>query len=104
MPPTRGRARWYSLGLQGVLPAFPPLMAGLAFPTFVIVLMILVPFLDRNPSRRPSERKVAIILFALYATVVVALVLIGTFFRGHEFVWDWGWVLGNPQTCGGNPC
>jgi len=49
-----------------------------------------------NPSRRPSERKVAIILFALYAAIVVALVIIGTFFRGHEFIWDWGWVLGNP--------
>jgi hypothetical protein len=47
---------------------------------------------------------VAIILFALYTTIVVALVVIGTFFRGHEFIWDWGWVLGNPQTCGGRPC
>src|SRR5216684_3535881 len=104
MTPNPSKAPWYFLGLQELLSRFPPLMAGVAFPTFVIVLMILVPFLDRNPSRRPSERKVAIILFALYTTVVVALVLIGTFFRGHEFVWDWGWVLGNPQTCGGNSC
>src|SRR5712692_6705783 len=104
MTPNPSKAPWYFLGLQELLARFPPVMAGVAFPTFVIVLMILVPFLDRNPSRRPSERKLAIILFALYATVVVALVLIGTFFRGHEFVWDWGWVLGNPQTCGGNPC
>ena len=79
-------------------------MAGVAFPTFVIVLMILVPFLDRNPSRRPSERKVAIILFGLYMVIVVALVIIGTFFRGHEFIWNWGWVLGSPQTCGGTAC
>src|SRR6266849_6664329 len=104
MTPNPSKAPWYFLGLQELLSRFPPLMAGVAFPTFVIVLMILVPFLDRNPSRRPSERKVAIILFALYTTVVVALVIIGTFFRGHEFVWDWGWVLGNPQTCGGNSC
>src|ERR1700730_4855287 len=104
MAPSLAKAPWYFLGLQELLSRFPPLMAGVAFPTFVIVLMILIPFLDRNPSRRPSERKVAIILFALYTTIVVALVIIGTFFRGHEFVWDWGWVLGNPQTCGGNPC
>lgn len=102
--PNPSKAPWYFLGLQELLARFPPLMAGVAFPTFVIVLMILIPFLDRNPSRRPSERKVAIILFALYTTVVVALVLIGVFFRGHEFIWNWGWVLGNPQTCGGNPC
>src|SRR6266567_2474523 len=79
---------------------FKEFIAAVAMTAF----LILVPVLDRNPSRRPSERKVAIILFALYTAVVVALVVIGTFFRGHEFVWDWGWVLGNPQTCGGSPC
>src|SRR3982074_3885638 len=103
MTPNPSKAPWYFLGLQELLSRFPPLMAGVAFPTFVIGLMILRPFLDRNPSRRPSERKVAIILFALYTAIVVALVIIGTFFRGHEFVWDWGWVLGHPPPCGGKP-
>src|SRR5438128_11020967 len=103
MTPNPSKAPWYFLGLQELLSRFPPLMAGVAFPTFVIVLMILVPFLDRNPSRRPSGRKVAIILFALYAAIVVALVISGTFFRGHEFIWDWGWVPGNRPTCGGRP-
>jgi quinol-cytochrome oxidoreductase complex cytochrome b subunit len=102
--PNPSKAPWYFLGLQELLSRFPPLMAGVAFPTFVIVLMILVPFMDRNPSRRPSERKVAIILFALYMVIVVALVMIGVFFRGHEFTWDWGWVLGNPQNCGSGQC
>jgi menaquinol-cytochrome c reductase cytochrome b/c subunit len=95
MTPNPSKAPWYFLGLQELLARFPPLMAGVAFPTFVIVFMILVPFLDRNPSRRPSERKLAIILFALYACITVALVLIGVFFRGHEFNWNWGWVLGS---------
>jgi quinol-cytochrome oxidoreductase complex cytochrome b subunit len=95
MTPNPSKAPWYFLGLQELLSRFPPLMAGVAFPTFVIVLMILVPFLDRNPSRRPSERKLAIILFAMYACITVALVLIGVFFRGHEFNWNWGWVLGS---------
>ena len=95
MTPNPSKAPWYFLGLQELLARFPPLMAGVAFPTFVIVLMILVPFLDRNPSRRPSERKLAIVLFALYSVIVVGLVLVGTFFRGHEFNFDWGWVLGN---------
>ena len=104
MTPNPSKAPWYFLGLQELLSRFPPLMAGVAFPTFVIVLMILVPFLDRNPSRRPAERKVAIILFALYMTIVVGLVIIGTFFRGHEFGWDWGWVLGNPQCEPGVKC
>src|SRR2546430_1857596 len=104
MTPNPSKAPWYFLGLQELLSRFPPLMAGGAFPTFVIVPMILGPFLQRNPGRRPSGRKVATTPLALATAVVVALVVIGTFFRGHEFVWDWGWVLGNPQTCGGSPC
>jgi len=95
MTPNPSKAPWYFLGLQELLSRFPPLMAGVAFPTFVIVLMILVPFLDRNPSRRPAERKVAIILFTLYMLIAVALVLIGTFFRGEAWTWNWGLVLGN---------
>jgi quinol-cytochrome oxidoreductase complex cytochrome b subunit len=95
MTPNPSKAPWYFLGLQELLSRFPPLMAGVAFPTFVIVLMILVPYFDRNPSRRPAERKVAIILFALYSVITVGLVMVGTFFRGHEFNFDWGWVLGN---------
>jgi quinol-cytochrome oxidoreductase complex cytochrome b subunit len=95
MTPNPSKAPWYFLGLQELLARFPPLMAGVAFPTFVIVLMILVPYFDRNPSRRPAERKVAIILFALYSVITVGLVMVGTFFRGHEFNFDWGWVLGN---------
>src|SRR5713101_6037849 len=95
MTPNPSKAPWYFLGLQGLLSRFPPLMAGVAFPTFVIVLMILLPYLDRNPSRRPAERKVAIILFTLYMLIAVALVLIGTFFRGEAWTWNWGLVLGS---------
>ena len=95
MTPNPSKAPWYFLGLQELLSRFPPLMAGVAFPTFVIVLMILLPYLDRNPSRRPSERKVAIILFTLYMLIAVALVLIGTFFRGEAWTWNWGLVLGS---------
>jgi quinol-cytochrome oxidoreductase complex cytochrome b subunit len=94
MTPNPSKAPWYFLGLQELLSRFPPLMAGVAFPTFVIVLMILLPYLDRNPSRRPAERKVAIILFTLYMLIAVALVLIGTFFRGEAWTWNWGLVLG----------
>src|SRR6267143_860501 len=95
MTPNPSKAPWYFLGLQELLSRFPPLMAGVAFPTFVIVLMILLPYLDRNPSRRPAERKVAIILFTLYMLIAVALVLIGMFFRGEAWTWNWGLVLGS---------
>src|SRR5438552_19093227 len=80
--PNPSKAPWHFLGLQELLSRFPPLLAGVAFPTFVIVLMILVPFLDRIHSWLPTERKVPIILYGLYMVIVVALVVSGTFFRG----------------------
>src|SRR2546423_3966173 len=61
MTPNPSKAPWYFLGLQELLSRFPPLMAGGAFPPFLSLLLLLVPFLHRNPSRRPSDRQVAIL-------------------------------------------
>jgi quinol-cytochrome oxidoreductase complex cytochrome b subunit len=82
--------------LQELLERFPPIMAGVAFPSFVIIFMILTPYLDRNPSRRPQDRKVAIVLFTIYVCLAVAFVVIGEFFRGEAFNWDWTLILGHP--------
>jgi quinol-cytochrome oxidoreductase complex cytochrome b subunit len=94
--PNPAKAPWYFLGLQELLERFPPVMAGVAFPTFVIVGMMLAPYLDKNPSRRPQDRKVAISLFSVYICLAVAFVVIGVFFRGLAFNWDWTKILGHP--------
>ena len=94
--PNPAKAPWYFLGLQELLERFPPVMAGVAFPTFVIVGMMLAPYLDKNPSRRPQDRKVAIALFTLYICLAVAFVVIGVFFRGLAFNWDWTKLFGHP--------
>jgi menaquinol-cytochrome c reductase cytochrome b/c subunit len=94
--PNPAKAPWYFLGLQELLERFPPVMAGVAFPTFVITFMLLTPYLDRNPSRRPQDRKVAIALFTIYLCLAVSFVVIGVFFRGLAFNWDWTRILGHP--------
>jgi menaquinol-cytochrome c reductase cytochrome b/c subunit len=94
--PNPAKAPWYFLGLQELLERFPPVMAGVAFPSFVIIFMLLTPYLDRNPSRRPQDRKVAIALFTIYICLAVCFVIIGVFFRGLAFNWDWTRVLGHP--------
>ncbi|HEY7927482.1 MAG: hypothetical protein ACHQ06_01015 [Candidatus Dormibacteria bacterium] len=94
--PNPAKAPWYFLGLQELLERFPPVMAGVAFPSFVIIFMILTPYLDRNPSRRPQDRKVAIALFTIYLCLAVSFVVIGVFFRGLAFNWDWTRILGHP--------
>lgn len=94
--PNPAKAPWYFLGLQELLERFPPVMAGVAFPTFVIVGMILTPYIDKNPSRRPQDRRVAITLFTGYIVLAVAFVVIGVFFRSLAFNWDWLKILGHP--------
>jgi len=86
--PNPAKAPWYFVGLQELLERFPPIMAGVVFPTFVIVFMILTPYLDKNPSRRPQDRRVAIVLFTIYLCLAVAFVVIGALFRGQAFNFD----------------
>jgi quinol-cytochrome oxidoreductase complex cytochrome b subunit len=95
--PNPAKAPWYFVGLQELLERFPPIMAGVAFPTFVIVFMMLTPYLDRNPSRRPQDRRVAIVLFTIYICLAVAFVLIGAIFRSQSFNWDWTMLFGHPN-------
>src|ERR1700693_3471904 len=71
--PNPARAPWYFVGLQELLERFPPIMAAVMFPTFVIIFMILTPYLDRNPRRRPSDRRVAITLFTIYLCLAVSV-------------------------------
>lgn len=94
--PNPAKAPWYFVGLQELLERFPPVMAGVAFPSFVIIFMILTPYLDRNPSRRPQDRRVAISMFTIYICLAVAFVIIGVFFRSLAFNWDWTRLLGHP--------
>ena len=94
MTPDPSKAPWYFLGLQELLSRVPPITAGVAFPTFVIAGLIIMPYMDRNPSRQPRDRKVAIILFTIFVVFSVAFALIGTFFRGLEWRWFWDGILG----------
>lgn len=94
--PNPAKAPWYFLGLQELLERFPPVMAGVVFPGVVLVGMALTPYLDKNPSRRPQDRKVAVALFTLYVSLAVAFVVIGVFFRGLAFNWDLTKILGHP--------
>ena len=94
MTPNPSKAPWYFLGLQEMLSRVPPITAGVAFPTLVIAGLIAMPYIDRNPSRQPRDRKVGIIIFTGFVVFSVAFAIIGTFFRGLEWRWFWTGILG----------
>jgi quinol-cytochrome oxidoreductase complex cytochrome b subunit len=58
--PQHTKAPWYFLWLQGMLKFGNKLWFGLVLGPMVLVLPILLPYLDRNPSRRFKDRKVAL--------------------------------------------
>ncbi len=60
--PNPSKAPWYFLGLQELLTMFHPMVAGVTIPGMGIFLLILAPYIDKNPSNKPEDRKFAISL------------------------------------------
>lgn len=89
--PNPSKAPWYFLGLQELLTMFHPMVAGVTIPGMGIFLLILAPYLDRNPSNKPEDRKFAIALFTVQMMFWAVLVIISSFFRGpgYNFILPW---------------
>ena len=90
--PNPSKAPWYFLGLQELLSYFDPQIAGVMVPTFTgLIGFMMIPYLDRNPSTRPSDRKFAILLFSLFIAGSATLTMIGVLFRGPGFNFSYPW-------------
>ncbi len=94
LTPNPSKAPWYFLGLQELLRYFHPLVAGITIPTFILVGLAAVPYVDRNPSTKPGDRKLAITLFTMLFMFGATLTIVGTFFRGTGYNWVWPWAQG----------
>lgn len=88
--PNPSKAPWYFLGLQEMLVYFDPWMAGVVLPTFIIIGLIAIPYIDYNQRGNGyfsfAERKFSVTMF-LYGFVVlwVVLIVLGTFLRGPNW-------------------
>src|SRR5207245_9249014 len=94
LTPNPSKAPWYFLGLQELLRYFHPMIAGVIIPTLILVGLGAVRYVDRNPSNRPGDRKLAITLFTMLFMFGATLTIIGSFFRGPGFNWVWPWSQG----------
>ncbi len=56
--PNPSKAPWYFLGLQELLTMFHPMIAGVTIPGMGIIVLILAPYMDRNPSNQAREPQV----------------------------------------------
>jgi menaquinol-cytochrome c reductase cytochrome b/c subunit len=91
LTPNPSKAPWYFLGLQELLRYFHPTVAGIVVPGVAVAFLIVLPYVDRNPSTKPGDRKLAIVLFTMFLMFWAVLTIIGSFFRGpgQNFVWPW---------------
>jgi hypothetical protein len=89
--PNPSKAPWYFLGLQELLTMFHPMVAGVTIPGIGLFALMLAPYIDRNPSNKPEDRKVATSLMTLFLMFWAVLVIIGSFFRGPGFNFTFPW-------------
>jgi len=89
--PNPSKAPWYFLGLQELLTMFHPMIAGVTIPGVGLIVLIFAPYIDKNPSNKPEDRKFAISLMTVHLMFWAVLVMIGSFFRGpgFNFVFPW---------------
>ena len=92
--PNPSKAPWYFLGLQELLTMFHPMVAGVTIPGIGLIILTIAPYIDRNPSNKPEDRKFAVSLFTMFLMFWAVLTMIGSFFRGPGFNFVFPWEAG----------
>jgi hypothetical protein len=88
--PNPSKAPWYFLGLQEMLVYFDPWLAGVVLPGLIIVGLICIPYVDKNPlgngyyTFRERKAEITIFLFG-FAVLWASLIVLGTFLRGPNW-------------------
>lgn len=92
--PNPSKAPWYFLGLQEMLRYFHPQVAGVSIPQWLILGLMAAPYIDRNPSTKPGDRKLAISLWTIFMLMFAMLGMLGSLFRGPGFNFVYPWDAG----------
>jgi quinol-cytochrome oxidoreductase complex cytochrome b subunit len=93
--PNPSKAPWYFLGLQELLSYFDPQIAGVTVPMVVgLIGFMMIPYIDKNPSTRPSDRKFAILAYTFFLCGSATLTMMGVLFRGRGFNFSYPWKDG----------
>jgi quinol-cytochrome oxidoreductase complex cytochrome b subunit len=89
--PNPSKAPWYFVGLQELLVYFDPWIAGVMLPTLIILGLMAIPYVDKNPLGigyyNFRDRKFAVGIFTYGFVLWFVLIFIGYYMRGP------GWEL-----------
>lgn len=75
--PLDTKSPWYFWWLQGMLKLGDKALMGIVIPTFLIILLLAVPYIDRNPSRLLLKRPIAVGIGILGVLVLILLSYMG---------------------------
>jgi hypothetical protein len=89
------KAPWYFAGLQELLVYFDPWIAGVMIPLTILLGLMAIPYLDRNPQGNGgyafSARRFAVTHFLVGYGLWIALILVGAILRGPNWHLYWPW-------------
>jgi len=75
--PLDTEAPWYFWWLQGMLKLGDKTLMGIIIPTILVILIVGVPYIDRNPYRSMYKRPFAVAIGVLAVLVLVVLSYVG---------------------------
>jgi quinol-cytochrome oxidoreductase complex cytochrome b subunit len=72
--PLDTKAPWYFLWIQGMLKLGDPTWMGVVWPTLMVIVLMAIPYIDRNPKRLAKNRPFAISwgIFWLIALLILS--------------------------------
>ena len=76
--PLDTKAPWYFWWLQGMLKLGDKTIMGIILPTIIVLLLLAIPYIDRNPHRLLFRRPFAVSLGIIAALTLVVLSYMGT--------------------------
>lgn len=77
--PAHIKPEWYFLGTYQILKVVPIELLGISISGILVLLLFLVPFIDRNPSRKLKDRKLGLAAFFSIIFVLVILTVWGLY-------------------------
>jgi quinol-cytochrome oxidoreductase complex cytochrome b subunit len=74
------KPEWYFMPLYQLLKYFPgklEVLTTVIIPTCALVVLLSLPFIDRNPEKRPTKRPIAMALMLFTVLTIIVLTILG---------------------------
>jgi quinol-cytochrome oxidoreductase complex cytochrome b subunit len=74
------KPEWYFLWFYQLLKYFPgklEIIAASIIPAVIFLFLLILPFIDRNPVKKPTQRPVAMVLMLLAVSAIMLLTILG---------------------------